>query len=238
MRHLDARTWAALQQADDPELRAHLAEGCDVCDAFLSTVPGLEARVDAALLSVGPARARASELTWAKFKRAGVFPPRRWLAAAAAVLLVGAAVALGWPRDPSTPEGLKGAPRSQLSLRGAFEPREGPLTFFDSGARVAASATVVVQAHSSVAGPARLFLQRGQGAPQELTSLEVTAGVQELARADHSLLGVALHDEAGPVTLWLVAGEQPFDAADALAAIAGDDRRGLAVANLRVDVVP
>lgn len=238
--HLDDARWAALQQAPDAALLEHLKEGCEICDAFLASVPGLDARVDAALLECSPSRGKATDLQWAAFKRRQRAPaPMRWaaLAAALAVLAAGAVTAATW-RSAQTAEGEKGMASAQLSLRGAFEPRDGPLTFFDSGARIASSATVVVQANSNRSGPARLFLQRAGAAPEELTHLELSAGLQELSRADRSLLGVSLAGEAGPVTLWLVAGERAFTAEEGLAAIDGGVRHGLAVANLRVDVVP
>ena len=54
MSHLDAARWQALQEKPDEALLAHVQEGCEVCDAFLESLPGLDGEVDRALLSLVP----------------------------------------------------------------------------------------------------------------------------------------------------------------------------------------
>jgi hypothetical protein len=66
------------------------------------------------------------------------------------------------------------------------------------------------------------------------TALE--AGTHEL-QTDTGILGVSLDGERGPVTVWVVVGEGPFSAADALHAIAshGSDALGVARVNVHVE---
>lgn len=239
-RHLDATTWAVLQQRPDEELLAHVAAGCDTCDDFLATVPGLDGEVDRLLLSLAPRPPSNDELAWARFRRAQQGgSTRRFAFAAAAVALLGVGVAFALrpapAGDPWT--GLKGSTsNARLELRAALKSSRG-LTPIDDGAAVPASSALVFQVRSTVMGPARLFIQRGDGEPVELTQVGLVQGAQELEQGD-GLLGFSLSGERGPVSVWLVAAEAPMSEQAALEAIrAGGDAR-VVVAKLRVDVTP
>lgn len=238
-RHLDATSWRALQQQPDDELLAHVAAGCDTCDEFLATVPGLDGEVDRALLSLAPRPPSTDEVAWARFRRAQrASPPSRRvaLAAAALVLLSVGGWAL-WPKPADPWTGLKGSTSTgRLELRAALKSARG-LTPIDDGASVPASSALVFQVRSSVAGPARLFIQRGDDAPVELTQVGLVQGAQELEQGD-GLLGFSLSGERGPVSVWLVAAEAPMSAQTALEAIRAGGEAGVVVAKLRVDVTP
>ena len=69
MSHLDAARWKALQEAPDEALLAHVAEGCEVCDAFLESLPGFDGEVDRALLALAPRAPSTDELSWARYRR-------------------------------------------------------------------------------------------------------------------------------------------------------------------------
>jgi hypothetical protein len=237
--HLDAQRWQALQAGRDEVLLAHIEEGCETCDAFLESLPGLDGEVDRALLSLVPRPPSRDELAWARFRRRQHTTPRltRWAAAAAAVLLV---VLGGWatrrpPEQLNT--GLKGSAHTQLELRAALKSAAGALTPVVDGARVPAGAALVFQVRSGLAGPARLYVQRGEAAPVELAQLGLVEGSQELELGEEGLLGFSLRGEHGPLKLWLVAAETPTTEAVALAAIQAGGGEDLAVAHLRVDVV-
>lgn len=245
-RHLDGESWAKLQQQRDDELLAHVDTGCAQCDEFLATV-GLEGEVDRALLALAPRAPSTDELAWARFRRAQQAgqrrgSPTRRVALAAAALLVLSAVGfvLTRParRDDSPWDGLKGSDsRGRLELRAALKTGSGSLKPIADGAAVPSTAALVFQVRSSVSGPARLFIQRGDGAPTELTQVGLVQGAQELEQGD-GLLGFALSGERGPVSVWLVAAESPMSAQTALEAIRLGGEAGVVVAKLRVDVTP
>jgi hypothetical protein len=245
-RHLDGESWAKLQQQRDDELLAHVDAGCTQCDEFLATV-GLEGEVDRTLLSLAPRAPSTDELAWARFRRAQQqagqrqgSPTRRVaLAAAALVVLSAVGFALTRPaRDDSPWDGLKGSDsRGRLELRAALKTGSGSLKPIADGAAVPSTAALVFQVRSSVSGPARLFIQRGDGAPTELTQVGLVQGAQELEQGE-GLLGFSLSGERGPVWVWLVAAETPMSAQTALEAIRLGGEAGVVVAKLRVDVTP
>ncbi len=240
--HLDATRWAALQATRDDALLAHLAEGCDECDAFLASLPGYDGEVDRALLSLAPRPPSTDALSFARFRRAQRQPARRvafMAAAAAVVVLVAGALVLSRPAAVDSQwTGLKGSSTAQLELRGALKSARGALTPIDDGAAVPSGAALVFQVRSTVAGPARLFIQRGGGTPVELTQLGLVQGAQELELGEDGLLGFSLAGEHGPVSVWLVASEAPTSAQTALEAIRLGGQDGIVVAKLRVDVTP
>jgi hypothetical protein len=237
--HLDATTWAALQAADDPALLAHVAEGCEQCDAFLATLPGFEGAVDASLLRVAPTRVNDSELAWARFKR----PPRRiaWrsvgMAAAALLALSLVGGALAWRDGNASWLGLKGDGPASVELRAATRDVKGDLVALEPNASVRADSTLVFRVESTLAGPAQLFVQRGTRQPELVAAVKLEGGVQELDRAD-GLLGFSLEGERGPVVLWLVASEVPLSTSEALLAIRRGGDRTIGVGKLQVDVTP
>lgn len=249
MSHLDAARWKALQQAPDAELLAHVAEGCEVCDEFLATLPGFDGEVDRALLALAPRPPSTDELSYARYRRAsqkalaaapgGASPRLMRALAAAAVLLIAGGAWLLIPHAAShpIPSGLKGSGRVQLELRAALKAPEGTLTPVTDGARVPAGAALVFQVRSGLAGPARLYVQRGLSAPVELAQLGLVEGAQELELGEDGLLGFSLRGERGPLQVWLVAAEGPTSAEEALSAIRSGGAEGLSVAHVRVDVV-
>ena len=158
-------------------------------------------------------------------------------AAAAAVLAVGVG---SWALRP-TPEaartGLKGSSHAQVELRAALKSAQGALTPVVDGAQVPSGAALVFQVRSGLAGPARLYVQRGEAEPVELAQVGLVEGSQELELGEDRLLGFSLHGEHGPLQVWLVAAETPTSAAVALDAIRAGGGVDLAVAHVRVDVV-
>lgn len=246
--HLDAQRWKALQERRDPALLAHLDQGCETCDAFLESVAGLEGEVDRALLALAPRSPSTDELAWARLRRSQrARPLTRFAAAAAALVLIGAGTwaVLPPPPDSKPDPGLKGSAHARLELRAALKASNGTLTAIADGAKVSSSSALVFQVRSGVAGPARLYVQRGAAAPVELAQLGLVEGAQELEwdGADESgepgkhLIGFSLAGERGPLSVWLVASEGPSSAEAALAAIRAGGGDGLAVAQVRVDVV-
>lgn len=237
--HLDAARWQALQTRRDDALLAHVQEGCEVCDAFLATVPGLDGEVDRALLSLAPREPSTDELAWARQRRAQRPAPRLFIyaAAAAAAVLVAGGVWMLLPAVQPSNTGLKGSRSAQVELRAALQSPDGALAPVSDGARVSARANLVFQVRSSLSGPARLFVQRGDAAPVELAQVGLVEGAQELELGEDGLLGFSLRGEHGPLKLWLVAAETPTSTADALTAIRAGGGEDLAVAHLQVDVV-
>ena len=233
--HLDAARWEALQKTPDPELLAHVEAGCDVCDEFLNSLPSHGGEVDRALLSLAPRAPSTDELAWARWRRRQR-APRRAAAAAAALMVLSAAAWALWSEQPAKVNtGIKGSGRAQLELRAALRSPEGTLAIVDDGAKVSASAALVFQVRSGLAGPARFFVQRGEGAPVELAQFEVSEGAQEL-EAERGLLGFSLSGERGPLQLWLVVSETSISSEAALHAIRDGDS-DVSVAHVRVEVV-
>lgn len=233
--HLDAARWEALQKTPDRALLAHVEAGCEVCDEFLATQPGFEGEVDRALLSLAPRAPSTDELAWARWRRRQR-APRRALAAAAAMMVLSAAAWALWSAPEPVSSGLKGSGRAQLELRAALKTPRGSLTIVDEGAKVPAGAALVFQVRSSFAGPARLFVRRGEAAPVELAQFEVIEGAQEL-EAERGLLGFSLSGERGPLQLWLVAAEKTLSSEAALEAISAGAAEGTSVAQVSVEVV-
>lgn len=233
--HLTPERWSALRQAPDDALIAHLAEGCDHCDAFLATLPGVDGQTDRALLSLTPRTHVADELAWHRFRRRGAPRTLRLLAAAAALLLsVTGAVAVTTPWL-----GLKGDGPAIISLRAAAREAEGdPVHALTAGASVPERATLVFRVDSTVSGEGYLFLQRAGEAPQLVEVVHLNGGVQDLERGARGMLGVSLQGERGPLVVWLVASEEALSADDARAALTrGGDRR-VAVSKFEVTVTP
>lgn len=243
--HLDAQRWKALQEKRDDALLAHLEQGCEVCDAYLESVAGLDGEVDRALLALAPRPPSTDELAWARLRRARRARPwTHFAAAAAALVLIGAGAFALLPPEEKPGTGLKGSAHARLELRAALKADNGTLTAIVDGARVSSAAALVFQVRSGVAGPARLYVQRGATGPVELAQLGLVEGAQELewdgaesGEPGKHLIGLSLAGERGPLTVWLVASEGPSSAEAALAAIRAGGSEGLAVAQVRVDVV-
>jgi hypothetical protein len=223
-------------------LLAHLAEGCEACDAFLEGhLDDLDGAVDRLLLGLAPPPpAPLDELGWAKLRRrlpGRVAPSRRWAIgaglAAAVTVALGAAV-LG-PHKPAW-NGLKGS-SSGPNLEVAAAVRHGDNAFvrLDDRARLGNDAVLVFRADSSVEGPARIYLQRGSTTPVEIGETEVRSGTHEI-RTDTGLLGVSLGGERGELTVWIVVGDGPFSNEAALQAIEARGTSDLATARVRVNV--
>ncbi|MEW6435445.1 MAG: hypothetical protein AB1730_28445 [Myxococcota bacterium] len=243
--HLDAARFAALlrEPAAHDELLEHLAAGCDECDAFLAThADAFDGPVDALLFSLAPPAPPArDDLAWARLQRAlrGPTPRHRRVAvvAVAAGVALAVGVALLRPHPPATDVGVKGPGAPQLELSAAVRANEGRFEALADAARVSSHGVLVFRARSTVDGVARVFLQAGSGAPRELGVVRVRAGLHELER-DDGLLGIDLSGEAGPVTVWLVVGESPMTAGEALSALQSHGTSELAVAQVHVFVEP
>ncbi len=184
--HLDQDTYRRLRAGDlEPEraraLAQHLEEACDACEAFLSGVApdALDGVVDAALVRVArtsPAEA-GNDVEYARIRRAAFgarstrrrsFAPR-WLAAAAAVLVVGAGAAVvmrqldATRREAARWDGMKGAgqavpARLRFAVVGGGVEREQQVDRGHSGAVVSEDASLAFRVE--VGKPAYLALLR------------------------------------------------------------------------------
>lgn len=246
--HLDAATWRELLAAPDAHdaLLEHMRQGCEVCDAFLaSQVDDLDGAVDRALLGLSRGQdeqdeaAPLDEVGWQRLRRrlpgrsGGV---RRLVGLAAAVsLAIGAGTLLGLPSTPSWDGTKGGSSGPALEVAAAVQKRGDSFVRLDDGARLTRDAVLVFQATSTIEGPARLYLQRGQSAPVELGVTELEAGTHEL-RTDTGLLGVSLAGEQGQLSVWIVAAERPFSHEEAFRAIEAHGSPDLAAARVRVNV--
>jgi hypothetical protein len=245
--HLDAQTLAALLEnpAAHSTLLAHLAEPCDVCEAFLAAHGGpglLDGLTDAALLAQAPsAEASLDEVGFQKLKRAMKPSTRRprWAYAAAAGL-VAAAVMLfvrapeGSPRD----SGIKGSGTETVELQTVWQSPDGGLETLGPGAEVPAHGALLFRVRSPRRGRALLLVQRGDAEPQLVHAAEVSAGLEDL-RSSAGALGFSLDGESGPVRMWLVVGDLPtgpsLESARAAVHSVGD---GLAVGRFELHVKP
>lgn len=246
MEHLDAASWKALREHPETQERllAHLADGCEVCDAFLSShLDELDGEVDRVLLSLAPPPAAPlDELGWMKLRRrlsGPVGPTRRWavgVGLAAAVTVALGAVLLG-PRGPKMAwDGIKGSSRGpNLQVAAAVKQGDNAFVRLDDGARLGKDAVLVFRADSSVEGPARIYLQRGSTTPVEIGETEVRFGAHEI-RTDTGLLGVSLGGEKGELSVWIVVGESPFSNESAIRAIEARGTVDLATARVMVNV--
>jgi hypothetical protein len=225
------------------ELLAHVAEGCEACDAFLAAhSDAFDGPVDALLLSLAPRPAQRDDVAWARLRRTLKRPSssRRWplVAAVAAALAVAVGVGL-WQSPPADDAGVgvKGVGAPRLELQAAVRGEGGRFEALAAGQRVPPGGVLVFRARSSVDGLGRVFLQRGEEPPKELGAVRVRAGVHELER-DGGLLGVDLSGEAGRVTVWVVASEAPVTAAEAFTALQSGGTPEVAVARFEVLVQP
>lgn len=239
--HLDDATWQRVWS--DPTsarpMLAHLAEGCDVCDAFIVSRPELDGEVDRLLLSLTPRPTPLDELGWRRL-RARLSPrrsrPALFLALAASLAaVVGAGFVLRRGAALTEP-GVKGDGRALMTVVAARQLPTGAFEQLSASGRVPRGATLAFRVTSPVDGPARVFLQRAKEPPEELAQLRVRAGVGQLEQ-ENGLFGVNLEDEQGPVTVWVVAHATPFDVGKALEAIASPGSP-LAVGRVEVFVEP
>lgn len=240
--HLDDATWQRLW-SDPASARAmveHLREGCEVCDAFIATRPELDGEVDALLLALAPRSAPLDEVGWRRL-RARLGKERRSVAAfvalaAGLVVLVGGTLVVVTGARATTEPGVKGSGRSFMTVVAARQLASGAFEQLSASGRVPKGSTLAFRVTSPVDGPARVFLQRGRELPEELAQLRIRAGANQLEQ-ESGLFGVNLEDEQGQVTVWVVAHDGPFDAAQALNAIASDVTP-LAVGRVEVLVEP
>ena len=201
MGHLNAESYARLlkRPQDEPELYAHLSEGCDACEAFLVTQPDalLDGVTDAALLSSAPAPAvdpRADE-TYARI-RPRPSSSRRWVIALAAMVLAVLAAALLFPRPRAAGDDLmKGAPVLTLELQAVVKAPDGALTRVERGATVPGSGALLIRYHASDAATGSLVVIR-DGKREVLGPVQLEGGTHDLTR-DGALLGVGLEGERG-----------------------------------------
>lgn len=231
--HLTAERWAALRLARDESLVAHLAEGCDTCDAFLATLPGLDGHVDRHLLALKP-RGDADELSWQRFRRRSA---RRTIpllvAAAVALLSISGAVAVNGPWA-----GLKGGDGpAVIALSAAAREGDGALHAVETGASVSERATLVFRVDSTVRGRGFLLVQRAGQEPEVVEPVELDGGMQELTR-ERGFLGFSLHGERGAVVVYVVASEDELTPAEARAAIRHGGGSRVAVSRIEVTVTP
>lgn len=240
--HLDDSTWQRLwsDPASARSMLEHLGEGCDVCDAFIASRPEFDGEVDRLLLSLSPKTAPLDELGWRRLKARLGKGQRSSVAlialAAGLAVLVGAGLVLVRGTSAVTAEGLKGDGRVFMNVVAARQLESGAFEQLPSSGRVPKGSTLAFRLTSPVDGPARVFLQRGKELPEELAQLRVRSGVGQLEQ-DTGLFGVNLEDEQGPVTVWVVAHDTPFDVAKALDAIASS-ASPLAVGRVEVIVEP
>jgi hypothetical protein len=243
--HLTSETWKALlaEPKAHPGLFEHVQAGCDVCDAFLATTfDELDGAVDRALLSLRPQYPQPlDELGWMRLrKRLGLRSKSSRLiqvvGALAAALIAVVAFEAVQHRDTGW-NGLKGVTSNapSLSLQVALKQRDNTFLRLDEGSHVAPTSVMVFRATSSIDGPARVFLQRGESPAFEVGQTEVRAGTFDLQN-DNGLLGVTLENEHGDISVWVVAGEGPFAQAAAIAAITAKTSNDLALARVRLHV--
>lgn len=202
MGHLNAERLQRLLKdpRQEGELYAHLANGCDECEAFLAASPCLDGLTDVALLSSAPAAgARAddprAEETFRRIRPART--RRRWLVALAAMLLAVVAVWLLRGRDDD--RGLKGLLKVQVELQAVVKGPAGELTRLAPGQAVAPGGTLLLRYHASESAPATLVIQRGERR-EVLGTVQLEAGTHDLTR-DGALLGISLEGEHGPVRI-------------------------------------
>lgn len=240
--HLDDATWQRLwsDPASARSMLEHLGEGCDVCDAFIASRPELDGEVDRLLLSLSPKTAPLDEVGWRRLKARMGKTSRSSAAlialAAGLAVLVGAGLVVARGASVLTAPGLKGDGRVLMTVVAARQLESGVFEQLPASGKVPKGATLAFRVTSPVDGPARVFLQRGKELPDELAQLRVRSGVSQLEQ-DSGLFGVNLEDEQGPVTIWVVAHDTPFDAAAALNAIASA-ASPLAVGRVEVIVEP
>ncbi len=206
MGHLNEESYRRLLESPkaEPELYAHLAQGCDVCEEFLAARahPLLDGVTDAALLSVAPAVASSdarAEETYARI-RPKPSSSRRWVLALAAMLLavLGAALLVSRPRE-QTELGMKGAPVFALELQAVVKSPDGALTRVERGQRVPGSGTLLIRYHASDAATGKLVVIRN-GKREVLGPVQLEGGTHDLMR-DGQLLGLSLEGERGPLKL-------------------------------------
>ncbi|MCP3104410.1 hypothetical protein LZ198_36660 [Myxococcus sp. K15C18031901] len=232
MRHLDDEALRALAHRE-PEavtyFREHLATECEACECFLATHAGpdlLDGLTDQLLLGLAPPRPEPAldEVGFARIQkelRAHRPSARHWgfVAGVLAACLLAVVVVPRLRRpapesdtDTTPAQGIKGVQgRIALELvavvaRGA----DGALRRLDPGSGVAPGDVLLLRYHATEAGTAQLLEQRGDEAPFLLGQFPLEAGTHDL-RGPQGLAGVSLEDEAGPVTLWLVAAPGGMD---------------------------
>lgn len=243
--HLTTEKWKAMLA--DPDAHAalfdHVAAGCEICDATLATLSDdLDGQVDRALLSLQPQLQTQplDDLSWARFRKQQRTAPRRTglmlgvVTAIAAALLAVVAV----KPVPHEWNGLKGTALTtgpSLTLETALRQKDNTFLRLDDGTHVSASSVMVFRATSSIEGPARVFLQRGNATPVEVGQTAVRAGTFDLQN-DTGLLGVTLENEVGDVSVWVVVGEGPFTQESAITAITSGNGNELGLARVRLHV--
>jgi hypothetical protein len=155
--------------------------------------------------------------------------------ALAAGLVLAVGVGLKVRSDAPSWNGMKGSRGPGLELTAARKRLDDGFARLDDGARLQKDAVLVFRANSTIEGPARVYLQRGNAAPVEVGETALRAGPQEI-QTDTGLLGVTLEGEHGDVAVWVVVGEAPFTGDAALNAINSLGTPELGVARVRVQV--
>jgi hypothetical protein len=182
-----------------PELRAHLLQGCDVCDQVLAKThsPALDGATDQALMALRPEVFEGDGVRTAKLT---LRRRRRWVAPAAAALAAAVLAVVGVSRVRGSrhdaEDGLKGTARVvTVSLSAVHRAPDGGLTRVENGAAVPASGTLLLRYQASDATTATVTLVRPNGQSQTLQAVELSAGLNDLP------IGVALEGEHGPLTV-------------------------------------
>ncbi|MCP3097271.1 hypothetical protein LZ198_00125 [Myxococcus sp. K15C18031901] len=250
-RHLDARSWKALQDRS-PDAVAyfadHLSRDCELCEAFLARTGeeedsfGLEAMTDETLGALGPLREDA--VGWARLRRRMGPPRRAWLTGAVAVAV---AASVAFALRPLAPAGeqadtswqLKGGAGLSLEVTAVARLPDGSLQAVAEDTALPAEAVVLVRYRSNEVADALLALEAPGAPPQMLGSYTLESGTHDL-REGGELVGVSLEGEHGPRTLVLVAWPRsPHSLAARDAALArGQVPEDALQARLRLQVMP
>ena len=203
MSHLDAAKLQALLEnpAAYPELRAHLLQGCEQCEALLAGLPNsqLDGATDQALFALARRPKAPDRDDRFSTKRLNLPVRRRRCAfaavAAAAALIIGA-VGLSFQLRAAD-DGLKGPRLLTVALSAAHRAPDGTLTRVESGQRVPASGTLLLRYQASEAAQVPVVLVREGGQREELRPVELSAGLNDLP------VGVSLEGERGRIDVEL-----------------------------------
>ncbi|MBF5045995.1 hypothetical protein FGE12_26520 [Aggregicoccus sp. 17bor-14] len=261
--HLDAASWAALQRREPAAVAhfaRHLAQPCEVCEAFLAGSPeggdALEALADESLGALAREDA-GEELGWARVRRElgpavqqqpqRRAPRRAWaaravgLAAVAALALVVVRVA-PWRGEQEQGFRIKGQRPVSLELSATVQLPDGRVLPVAEGEPLPPEGVLLLRYTAEEPARALLVMQAAEGAPRVLGRFTLQPGAHDLDEGGE-LAGVSLEGESGPLTVALVvapAGESVSEEpAQLQAALAGErEAGGTVVARLHVRVEP
>jgi len=249
-RHLDDVALRALEAKDAQAVahfRAHLAQPCPECEAFLAEAPArlwwLEAEADRLLHLHGSLHLSAPDTSGFHAVRRAMRARRMRKALAASLagaLAVAAALVLfvAVPRPARPYAEVKGQELGLLELSAVTVSRAGATAPVAPGAPARESDTLVLRYRAERSGPAFLLEAGADGKPRALGEFALSAGTHDLADSG-GVSGVSLEGERGEVCLWLVQSPGPLTAAKAVEAVEqGTAAPGMSVAGFTVRVVP